>query len=205
MLRRPDRAPGDVRITGHFEGRLMRRVFRSGRYANVASTLALVVALGGTSYAAVALPKNSVGTKQLKADAVTSGKVKDRTLLSEDFKAGQLPAGPRGPVGAPGASGPKGDAGAPGATGGQGVPGAPGVSGWQRVENATGVVNGNSFTEVAIPCPSGKRVLGGGAFAPGLTLVSSYPATDTSWRIGVRNTDPSAAGFFYYAICGVVQ
>jgi hypothetical protein len=79
------------------------------------------------------------------------------------------------------------------------------VSGWQRVQNATGVVNGNSTTEVAIPCPSRKRVLGGGAYAPGLTLVSSYPGTDTSWNIGVRNTNPSAGGFFYYAICGVVQ
>src|SRR3954447_7414465 len=114
----------------------MRRVFRPGRYANVASTLALIVALGGTSYAAVALPKNSVGNKQLKTNAVTSGKVEDRTLLSKDFKAGQLPAGPRGPAGGPG---PKGDKGAPGA-GHQGVPGAPGVSGWQRIHNATGVV-----------------------------------------------------------------
>jgi hypothetical protein len=171
----------------------MRRVSRPGRYANVASTLALVVALGGTSYAAVALPKNSVGNKQLKTNAVTSSKVKDRTLLGKDFKAGQLPAGPRGPVGA---RGPKGDTGAPGATGDQGVAGTPGVSGWQRVQNATGVVNGNSSTDVAISCPPGKRVLGGGACAPGLTLVSSYPGSDTSWSIGVRNTNASAAGFF---------
>src|ERR671916_393188 len=113
----------------------MRWVFRPGRYANVASTLALAVALGGTSYAAVALPRNSVGNKQLKTSAVTSSKVKDRTLLGKDFKAGQLPAGPRGPAGA---AGPKGDAGAAGAAG------APGVSGWQRVEDATGGVNGNS-------------------------------------------------------------
>ncbi len=98
----------------------MRRVFRPRRYANVASTLALVVALGGTSYAAIVLPKNSVGSRQLKTNAVTSSKVKDSTLLSKDFKAGELPAGPRGPAGAPGAPGapgPKGDTGAPGAPG----------------------------------------------------------------------------------------
>jgi hypothetical protein len=47
--------------------------------------------------------------------------------------------------------------------------------------------------------------LGGGAYAPGLTLASSYPGSDTSWNIGVRNTNASAAGFFYYAICGVVE
>ena len=131
----------------------MRRVFRSGRYANVASTLALVIALGGTSYAAVALPKNSVGSKQLKAEAVTSSKVKDRTLLSEDFKAGQLPAGPRGPLGAPGAPGPKGDT---GAAGNQGVPGAPGVSGWQRIEGPVTLVSPGSYIEASTTCPVGR-------------------------------------------------
>ena len=180
----------------------MRRVFQPGRYANVASTLALVVALGGTSYAAVALPKNSVGNKQLKTDAVTSGKVKDRTLLSKDFKAGQLPAGPRGPAGAPG---PTGDTGAPGATGDHGVPGAPGVSGWQRVYDSR-VVNGNSSIDGSIACPAGKRVLGGGAYAPGLTLAASFPGSGgTSWIVQVRNPAGNANGFYYYAICGVVQ
>jgi hypothetical protein len=33
--------------------------------ALVVSVIALVVALGGTSYAAFTLPKNSIGTKQL--------------------------------------------------------------------------------------------------------------------------------------------
>ena len=71
-----------------------------GSYANVTATLALLVALGGTSYAAVELAKNSVGAKQLKANAVTTKKVKDGSLLSQDFTAGQLVAGPQGPAGA---------------------------------------------------------------------------------------------------------
>jgi hypothetical protein len=50
----------------------MKRAFRRGRYANVTSTLALVVALGGTSYAAVALPKNSVGSVQIKKRGVAN-------------------------------------------------------------------------------------------------------------------------------------
>src|SRR3990172_8385672 len=76
--------------------------------------LALFVALGGTSYAAT-LPRNSVGTAQLKAQAVTapklqsnavpSIKVQDRSLLAKDFRERQLPAGPQGP------QGPKGDPG----------------------------------------------------------------------------------------------
>ena len=46
---------------------------RFGRlsYANVVATLALFVSLGGASYAAVALPTNSVGPRQLRSGAVT--------------------------------------------------------------------------------------------------------------------------------------
>jgi hypothetical protein len=59
-------------------------------YANVMATLAVFIALGGSSYAALKLPKNSVGSKQIKRNAVTSTKVKNRTLLSGDFKRGQI-------------------------------------------------------------------------------------------------------------------
>jgi hypothetical protein len=79
----------------------MNRIFGGARYANVTATMALVVALGGTSYAAIKLPANSVTSKQ----------VKDRSLLKKDFKTGQLPAGktgPAGPAGAAGAAGPQG-------------------------------------------------------------------------------------------------
>jgi hypothetical protein len=40
-------------------------------YANVVSSLALFVALGGTSYA---VARNSIGTRELKNNAVTSAK-----------------------------------------------------------------------------------------------------------------------------------
>jgi hypothetical protein len=84
----------------------------------VIACIALGVALAGTSVAAIqALPRNSVGTKQLKRNAVISSKVKNRSLLAVDFRAGQLPrgpAGPAGPAGAAGAAGAQGPAG-PGA------------------------------------------------------------------------------------------
>lgn len=66
------------------------------------SIVALVVALGGTAYASGVLPRHSVGTVQLKKNAVVSSKVKNRSLLKKDFRAGQLPAGPKGDTGAPG-------------------------------------------------------------------------------------------------------
>jgi hypothetical protein len=48
---------------------------RHPTYSQVTSTLALVVALGGTAYAAGVLPANSVGTPQLKNAAVTGAKL----------------------------------------------------------------------------------------------------------------------------------
>jgi hypothetical protein len=95
------------------------------------STIAVMIALGGTSYAAVKLPRNSVGTAQVRNNAINSAKIRDGSLLSKDFKAGQL-VGTKGDAGAkgdPGAPGSKGDPGAPGAAGAPGGPGAPGAPG----------------------------------------------------------------------------
>jgi hypothetical protein len=68
-------------------------------FANVMSVIAVFIALGGVSYAALRLPKNSVGTKQLKKSAVTSPKVANGSLQASDFKAGTLLTGPAGPPG----------------------------------------------------------------------------------------------------------
>ena len=78
-------------------------------YANVVATLALFVALGGTSFAALMITGRNV-----KNGSLTSADVKDRSLLRKDFKGGQLPAGRAGPQGAKGDKGDAGDAGAPG-------------------------------------------------------------------------------------------
>jgi hypothetical protein len=82
----------------------------------VVACAALFVSLGGVGYAAVTLPKNSVGTKQLKRNAVTSAKVKKYSLLRNDFKRGQIPRGAQGAQGIQGIQGiqgPKGDPGTP--------------------------------------------------------------------------------------------
>lgn len=79
----------------------MARTFRPTP-AMVVATVALVVALAGTGYAAFTLPARSVGTQQLKNGAVTGPKVRRHTLLAVDFASGQLPhgtAGPPGPAG----------------------------------------------------------------------------------------------------------
>lgn len=78
--------------------------------ANVVGYLALFVALGGTSFAAAAVDfqPNSVGTAQLKKNAVISSKVKDGSLVGRDFRRGSLPAGRRGAPGKRGRRGPPG-------------------------------------------------------------------------------------------------
>lgn len=75
---------------------------------NSIALAALFIALGGTSYAAVTLQKDSVGSKQIKNNAVRSAEVKDRSLLARDFKKGELPQGAQGlqgPQGEPGTGG----------------------------------------------------------------------------------------------------
>ena len=55
-------------------------------YANVMATVAVFIALGGTSYAISKLPKNSVGTKQLKKNAVATSKIKNEAITVDKIK-----------------------------------------------------------------------------------------------------------------------
>jgi hypothetical protein len=80
----------------------MQRITARLTYANVVSTVCLFILLGGGAYAATRLPRGSVGPAQIKRNAVTSSKVKNRSLRAVDFKRAQLPRGPQGPAGPPG-------------------------------------------------------------------------------------------------------
>src|SRR3954470_1148820 len=102
----------------------MDRIRRNFTSAHAIAMIALLVALGGTGYAAFKLPKNSVGSKQIKKNAVTSVKVKNGSLKGGDFKKGQIPKGPKGaqgPQGLPGTPGQNGSAGPTGPTGATGA------------------------------------------------------------------------------------
>jgi hypothetical protein len=87
------------------------------------ATVALFVALGGSSYAALTLPKNSVGTRQLKRHAVTPKKVAASTVrLFKGQKGDRGPIGPPGVQGEPGSQGPAGPSNAYFATVSSGAP-----------------------------------------------------------------------------------
>jgi hypothetical protein len=209
----------------------MRRLRKRLTYANVMSSIAVFVVLGGGAYAATTLPKNSVGSKQIKASAVSSSKVKDGALLLKDFKPGQLVAGALGPAGPTGSTGPKGDIGAKGdagVKGDTGAQGSPGLSGVQvKVVSQTVATGGTGAGTVA--CPVGKVVLGGGTTVAGGTAGTSYiqrsdPAeitfdadgnptsygyavdgqTANGWVFQAVNTSGATRQVIGYAICATV-
>jgi len=162
-------------------GTLMKSFLRYLRSHHIALA-ALFIALGGTSYAAVAIPRNSVGATQLRTGAVTSAKVKDRSLLAKDFKAGQLPKGAKGATGAKGAAGAAGAAGAVGAVGPQGAAGATGPQGPAGEQGVAGV---NGYENLSV------RVTRSGTFSVP-TSTSGAPNTPLEF-----NTERYDSGDFF--------
>jgi hypothetical protein len=67
----------------------VRWVRRRLTYANVMSTVAVFVALGGGAYA-LSVPKNSVGTRQIKRSAVTSTKIRPSAVTTAKIKRGAV-------------------------------------------------------------------------------------------------------------------
>ena len=127
----------------------------------VVASVALLVAVAGTGYAASQLPVNSVGTAQLRNGAVTAAKVKVHSLLKSDFKPGQIPAGARGPVGLPG---PPGPAGSPGAAGAPGPAGPSAAYSKSVVGPVTLTATLTTFASLTIP-QAGNYVILGKAYA----------------------------------------
>jgi hypothetical protein len=180
-------------------------------FANVIAGLALFIALGGSSYAALQIPKSSVGTQQLKRNAVTSPKVKPGSLLVSDFRASQRsqlrgPAGPEGPRGATGPEGLNGPRGATGAEGPEGPRGATGPAGppaprqWAEVRDmgatfeivaqSGGISLDQLATGVFLLTPPGGSVSLGGCTvtATPISLVGLDIRASTQWSSDPRTT-----------------
>jgi hypothetical protein len=166
-------------------------------YANVIATLALFAALGGSSYAAIAVTgaqvrDGSLTGRDVRNSSLTGRDVRNRSLLAQDFKAGQLPAGPQGPKGDPGSAGPKGE------------PGSPGLSGYETVVVSSDD-SSNTFRQVIAQCPAGKQAIGGGAELFGATTVdpplavvmegSNVTAVSDGWVGRAHEATPTASGW----------
>ena len=144
---------------------LISSIFRRLTFANATSVLALFVALGGASYAAIKVPANSVGTKQVRNRAITQRKL-DRKLLTSLRGARGVP-GLQGPQGL---QGPKGDAG----PAGSGALGDGTVTTSKLADSsvtqakvglttalATSSVDANASKAELATCPAGTSVIGG--------------------------------------------
>lgn len=176
----------------------------------IISITALIVAVLGTTplghAAYTAVVPNSVGALQLRngavtgaklrGDAVTSGKVKNRSLRAIDFADGQLPAGPAGA---------KGDKGSKGDTG------APGLSGYEIVSKNNAVTTAG-FNSATVTCPTGKRALGGGfsTVGPygadaGPFPIHSFPTGNgAGWQFLVGRSPAASWTETFYVICATV-
>lgn len=92
---------------------LLKACRRHLTYANITASLALFIALGGVSYAAIVLPARSVGNVQLR-DGAVSKRVLSSALQANLSREGARGArGSTGPAGAPGPTGPAGPAASP--------------------------------------------------------------------------------------------
>jgi hypothetical protein len=179
--------------------------------------VALFVALGGTSYATVALrlPAGSVGTLQLRnhavtrskigRDSITSALIKPRSLLASDFAAGQIPIGPAGPVGPAGAKGDKGDKGDTGPAGA--------ISQITVRSSSVSVPSPNGVGVVSASCQTNERASGAGtswSLAAGesgadLTTIYLAPSSDTlgvtSYTARGQNGTGTARMFTVSVLC----
>ena len=165
------------------------------KFANVISVVALCIALGGTSYAALTLPRNSVGSKQIKSGAVKSSDVKNSSLRLRDFKRGEVPAGATGPAGAlgpKGDAGPQGARGADGADGAEGAPGTVGAASTAFFRATSDLADGNS-SSYSVFCPAGKQAIGGGGRGDATSSEQTI-LTNTRPALSSTNTEPPLIG-----------
>jgi hypothetical protein len=157
-------------------------------YANVIATLALFVALGGSSYAALQLPRNSVGPTQLKKNAVTAAKIKRNAVTAAKIKRNAV-------------------------TGSKINEATLGTIPQAAAADALGNLDYNSATFAnppeadstgAVSCDPGQRVVGGGVKVDDILNQNedeSYPRGTDGWSGAVFNSGTDMRNFTVFVIC----
>lgn len=189
--------------------------------ATVIAVIALLVALGGTSYAVTQLPKESVGTEQLqngavgpmkiKAGAITAGKIRNENVTSQKIRNGTIQRwdigwstwngllGARGPQGAQGKTGPVGPIGETGPQGPTGATGATGSTGATGPQGPAGPLANRAFASFSSTVTQTLNNTGGNVNPAPIALTVS-----DAWNEGVvRSTADdavcaTAAGVYNY-------
>lgn len=199
---------------------MLERIRSRLTYANVMATLALFIALSGSSYAAVKLSRNSVGAREIAANSVRRSEVARNAVGSEEVVNGSLrirdfgsiPTGPKGEKGAPGPRGERGPQGDRGPQGPRGPSGGTNLA--VRLGPSQDVPSPGEATLQAF-CQAGEQAIAGGAsFTPPedtnfAQIASSYPgpavegASPLSWTVGVYNKTGNNTNiqFQSYVVC----
>jgi len=131
--------------------RVLRQVRRHLTYANATASVAIFIALGGSSYAALRVtgrdvPKDALTGADIKKltgrdvrnNSLTGADVKNKSLAPKDFRGSVR--GPQGPPGAPGATGVGGARGTKGDNGEPGPRGPAGPANWALVRQVNNVI-----------------------------------------------------------------
>jgi hypothetical protein len=171
--------------------------------------IALFVALGGTSYAAIKLPAKSVGTIHLKSQAVTKAKiargavdgskVRDRSLTGADIALGSVDGSKVRDRSLTGAD-------IAGTVAAAGTANTLAFIQQIAVADTTEPAPADSVSTktATATCPAGTFVVGGGARLSNQDtqiVNDSYPSTTTAWTVDIINIEPAAASFTVHAIC----
>ncbi|HEY6397487.1 MAG TPA: hypothetical protein VIX82_08550, partial [Solirubrobacteraceae bacterium] len=175
----------------------------------VISMLALMVALGGTSYAAFGVPKNSVGTKQLKNNAVTTSKIANGAVTGAKVNLSTL-----GTVPSATTAGTADNALALG-----GAPSSAFLRGTITVVATGPSISPGGFALQRADCPPAYQAVGGGVDPDDIlneVVTLSTPIINgsarlivpdgqnpaaTGWAAAVRNNDIGPRSFKVAAVC----
>ena len=136
--------------------------------AMIVACIALTVALGGTSYAAIRLPAASVGTVHLKKGAVTGAKVRKNTLTGTQIRESTLAEVPSALNADSADSADSAD-----------------LSRIDYRQSAAGAIPTSGHVRVTATCDAGTFAIGGGAKVsnPDVALVlDSNPVGKSAWE-----------------------
>ena len=155
--------------------------------AMIVACIALTVALGETSYAAIKLPAASVGTKQLKKGAVTGVKVKRNTITGTQIVESTLSKVPSALNADSADSADSAD-----------------ISRLDYRQSAASAIPTSGHVRVAASCDAGTFALGGGAKVsnPDIALVlDSNPVGKTAWE-ATAFASMTGTTLTVFVICG---
>jgi hypothetical protein len=201
----------------------MQRRLRAPSPALVISSIALFVALGGTTYAATSLPRNSVGTEQLQKNAVSRAKIRNRAVTAAKINTDGLTV-PNALFAlatnvaqvahqadnASFASNATHATSATNATNATTAATANALAGVEIVNGPSTSLAATSQADQTVTCPAGMVAIGGGqvndssdeAVEQGSVLITTVTATDDSAQVFINNTGPSTSWHWNaYAVC----